>query len=75
MSVLDWLRRPRLVPVAEFTTTDAADAAWAALNEAGIPASVVTDNTALGDPAITRVFVEKPHVAAAQQVIAPLMGG
>ncbi len=68
-----WLGGPRLVAIAQFSDVEQADAAWALLQDADIPASVVTDNTALGDPAITRLFVEKPAVASAQETLADFM--
>lgn len=72
-SVPAWIRRPRLVAIAEFADVGRADAAWALLQDADIPASVVTDNGALGDPLVSRLFVEKPEVEAAQAALAEFM--
>jgi hypothetical protein len=65
--------KPRLVPIAEFADPIAADAAWVALEEAGIPASVVTDPAQFGTPDVTRVYVESPDVEAAQAIVATSM--
>ncbi|HSF84067.1 MAG TPA: hypothetical protein VLG28_00195 [Acidimicrobiia bacterium] len=73
MSVLDWFRRPRLVPIAEFDDADRAGQAWTLLHDAGIPASIDTDPGALGTPRVSRVMVEEPNIAAAQQVVAALL--
>jgi hypothetical protein len=67
--------KPRLVPIAGFSDPGSADEAWAALEEAGIPASVVTDPAQFGAPEVTRVYVELPNVEAAQAVIAASMEG
>lgn len=69
MSVLDWFRRPRLVSVAVFADRAAAEEAWALLQDAGIPASVETDPGALGSPVVSRIMVEEPDVARAQQAM------
>lgn len=68
-------RKPRLVPIAEYSDVDSADEAWAELEEAGIPASVVTDPAQLGSPTVTRVYVESPNVDAARAVVAELLDG
>jgi hypothetical protein len=59
--------------VAAFPDPASADEAWAALEEAGIPASVVTDPAQFGSPEIARVYVEAPNVEAAQAVVAASM--
>jgi hypothetical protein len=66
-------RDDRLVPIAAFADPTTADAAWAALEEAGIPASVVTDPAMFGSPSVTRVYVAQINVAAAQRVVAPVV--
>jgi hypothetical protein len=68
-------RKDRLVPIAEFADPVVADTAWARLDDAGIPASVITDAAMLGGPQVTRVYVESPNVDVAQQLIADLVGG
>lgn len=73
MSWLDRFRRPRLVPIAELAERTRAEAAWARLEEAGIPANVETDPAMLGGPVVTRVFVEAPNVEEAQRLIADLV--
>ncbi len=50
-----------------------ADEAWARLDDDGIPASVVTDAAVLGNPEVTRVYVESPNVERAQALIADLV--
>jgi hypothetical protein len=68
------LSRPdKLVPIAEFATRDAADEAWVVLEEAGIPANVLTEPGALGGPIRHRVEVEQSNVATAQPLIAHLV--
>ena len=73
MSVFDWFRRPRLVPVAEFEDRDRASEAWSRLQDAGIAASLDADPGLLGSRPVTRVMVEEPYVPAAQQLIADLV--
>ena len=73
MSVLDWFRRPRLVPIAEFDDPERAAEAWTLLQDGDIPASIDTDPGALGNPRISRLMVEEPNVAAAQRMVAPLI--
>ena len=68
-------RKDRLVPIAEFADPATADTAWARLDDAGIPASVVTDAAMFGGPEVTRVYVESPNVDRAQREIADLVGG
>jgi hypothetical protein len=75
LSWLDWLRRPRLVPIAELADQSVADAAWERLQVAGIPASVETDPGMLGEPVVTRILVERPQVESAQRAIADLVRG
>jgi hypothetical protein len=73
VSVFDWFRRPRLVPIAEFDDPDRAAEAWTLLQDVDIPASIDTDPGALGTPRVSRLMVEEPNVAAAQRVVAGLM--
>lgn len=73
MSWREWLRRPRLVAIAEFSDRSVAEEAWGLLEEAGIPASVEGDAGALGSPVLARIYVEKPNVVQAQQVLIELI--
>jgi hypothetical protein len=66
-------RNDRLVPIAEFATTAAADAAWVRLEEAGIPASVVTEPPVLGGPGVTRVYVAAARAQEAQRLLTDLI--
>ena len=66
-------RDKRLVPVAEFGQRDRADEAWLALDEAGIPASVVTEPASLGAVPVTRVYVATIQADEAQRIIAPIV--
>jgi len=63
----------RLVPIAEFADPSRADEAWARLEDAGIPASVVTDAAMFGAAEVTRVYTEKPNVERAQALIRDLV--
>lgn len=62
-------RRARLVPVAEFEDRNAAETAWAALQEAEIPALVESDPGALGGRPVSRLMVETDQVEAAQRIL------
>lgn len=73
MSWFDWLRRPRLVPIAEFSDRALAAQAWSRLQDAQIPASVDSDPGLLGGRPVNRLMVETPHVDAAQRLIADLV--
>lgn len=66
-------RDDRLVPIAEFANAAGADEAWARLEHAGIPASVVTDVAMFGAPAVTRLYTEEPNVERAQALIRDLV--
>lgn len=68
-----WRRGPRIVPVAEFPTAELADQAWERLNEAGIPAAVITDPSMLDGYPKTRIEVEEHYVDDAQRLIADLI--
>lgn len=73
MKLFGWLRRPRMVPVAQFRDRSHAEAAWGRLQDAEIPAVVDGDPGLLGAAALTRVMVEAPNTAAAQHLIADLV--
>lgn len=73
MKFLGWLRRPRLVPVAEFGDRSRAEQAWSRLQDADIPASVDSDPGLLGSAAVTRLMVEAPRAEEAQRLIADLV--
>jgi hypothetical protein len=66
--------RDKLVPIAEFASRDVAEEAWGVLESAGIPANVLTEPGPFGTPVVHRVEVERPNVAAAQPLIAHLVG-
>lgn len=66
-------RDARLVPVAAFADPDLADEAWSALDDAGIPASVVTEPVTFGSAPVTRVYVARIHTEDAQRAIAPIV--
>ena len=66
-------RDARLTPIAEFVDTAVADEAWAVLDQAGIASSVVTDPSSLGSREVTRVYVARIDVDAAQRLIAPIV--
>lgn len=63
-----------LVPVAEFATVDESERVWSALEEGGIPASVVTDPEMLGQVSVSRVWVERFNLDAAREIVGPLLG-
>jgi hypothetical protein len=65
--------KDKLVPIAEFSDRERAETAWGVLEEAGIPANVLTEPAPFGGPVLHRVEVERPNVAAAQQLIAYLV--
>ena len=66
-------RDARLVPVAQFADRDMADEAWVALDDADIPASVVTEPALLGSAPVTRIYVANIQVEDAQQAIAGIV--
>jgi hypothetical protein len=68
-------RDDKLVPIAELTSRATAEEAWTRLEEAGIPANVLTDPGPFGGPAVTRLEVARPHVDEAQRLIADLVLG
>lgn len=68
-------RKDRLVPIAEFADRDIAEQAWGVLEDAEIPANVLTEPGPLGSPVVHRIEVERPNVATAQALIAHLVIG
>ncbi len=66
-------RKDKLVPIAEFDDRDVAEQAWGVLEEAAIPANVLTEPGTFGSPVLHRIEVERPNVATAQALIAHLV--
>ena len=66
-------RKDKLVPIAEFDDREVAEQAWGVLEEAGIPANVLTEPGTFGTPVFHRIEVERPNVATAQALIAHLV--
>lgn len=66
-------RKDKLVPIAEFATRDVAEEAWGLLEDAEIPANVLTEPGTFGTPIVHRIEVERPNVATAQALIASLV--
>ncbi len=66
-------RKDKLVPIAEFDDRTVAEEAWVLLEEAGIPANVLTEPGPFGAPVVHRVEVERPNVSTAQPLIAHLV--
>jgi hypothetical protein len=62
-----------LVPVAEFATVEESERVWSALEQAGVPSSVVTDPEVLGQVSISRVWVERFNLEAAKDLVAELL--
>ncbi len=67
------VRKDKLVPIAEFTDRDIAEEAWGLLEDAEIPANVLTEPGTFGTPVVHRVEVEVPNVSSAQALIAHLV--
>lgn len=65
--------KDKLVPIAEFVARSTAEQAWVILEEAGIPANVLTEPGTFGTPVIHRIEVESPNVPTAQALIAHLV--
>ena len=65
--------KDKLVPIAEFAERDMAEEAWGLLEDAEIPANVLTEPGTFGSPIVHRVEVERPNVATAQALIAHLI--
>lgn len=61
------------IAAALFSDTDTADEAWSLLVDADIPAAVITDPGTFGTPFTVSVMVERKHLDAAQEVLAPFM--
>ena len=68
-------RPDKLVPIAEFLDRDTAEQAWGLLEDAAIPANVLTEPGTFGTPVVHRVEVESPNVSSAQALIAHLVRG
>lgn len=66
-------RKDKLVPIAEFDERTVAEEAWGLLEDAGIPANVLTEPGTFGSPVMHRIEVERPNVTAAQLLIAHLI--
>jgi len=66
-------RDARLVPVAEFSDPEAADDGWAALDDAGMAASVVGEPPTLGGREVYRIYVAAIDADRAQRILAPLV--
>ena len=66
-------RKDKLVPIAEFDDRDTAEDAWGVLEDASIPANVLTEPGTFGTPVIHRIEVERPNVNRAQALIAHLV--
>jgi len=65
--------KDKLIPIAEFDDRDRAEEGWGLLEEAGIPANVLTEPAMLGGKVIHRIEVERPNVETAQRLIAHLI--
>ena len=63
----------KLVTIAEFDDRDRAEEAWGVLEDAGIPAKVLTEPAMLGGKVLHRIEVERPNVETAQRLIAGLV--
>ena len=66
-------RKDKLVPIAEFIDRTIAEEAWGLLEDAEIPANVLTEPGTFGSPVVHRVEVESPNVPTAQAQIAHLV--
>ena len=66
-------RKDKLVPIAEFAERSVAEEAWGLLEDAEIPANVLTEPGTFGTPVLHRIEVERPNVATAQALIAHLV--
>ncbi len=65
--------KDKLVPIAEFRDRSVAEEAWGVLEDAEIPANVLTEPGTFGTPVLHRIEVERPNVTAAQALIASLV--
>ena len=68
-------RKDKLIPIAEFADRSLAEEAWGVLEDAGIPANVLTEPGPFGAPVVHRIEVERPNVSTAQPLIAHLVIG
>jgi hypothetical protein len=66
-------RKDKLVPIAEFAARELAEEAWGLLEDAEIPANVLTEPGTFGTPIVHRIEVERPNVRTAQALIARLV--
>ena len=66
-------RKDPLVSIAEVLSRDVAEQAWGLLEDAGIPANVLTEPGTFGTPVFHRVEVERSNVTPAQTLIAHLV--
>lgn len=66
-------RKDKLVPIAEFKDRVTAEEAWGLLEDAEIPANVLTEPGTFGTPVVHRIEVESPNVSSAQALIAHLI--
>ena len=66
-------RKDKLVPIAEFKERLVAEEAWGLLEDAEIPANVLTEPGTFGTPVVHRIEVESPNVPSAQALIAHLV--
>jgi hypothetical protein len=62
-----------LVPIAEFPGLDPAEAAWARLEEAGIPATIERQPGYLGAVPLVRIYAPQSRSPEAQRLIADLV--
>ena len=63
------------ISAAMFADHEPAEEAWALLNDAGIPAAVITDPGTFGAPYRVHVMVDREDLEQAQRVIAPVVEG
>ncbi len=66
-------RKDKLIPIAEFGDRSAAEEAWGLLEDAEIPANVLTEPGVFGTAVLHRIEVERPNVPTAQALIAHLV--
>jgi hypothetical protein len=67
------VRKEKLIPIAEFADRSVAEEAWGLLEDAEIPANVLTEPGVFGTPVLHRIEVERPNVPTAQALIAHLV--
>ncbi|MEA2003171.1 MAG: hypothetical protein U9N84_14955 [Actinomycetota bacterium] len=66
-------RKDKLIPIAEFVDRSVAEEAWGLLEDAEIPANVLTEPGVFGTAVFHRIEVERPNVTTAQALIAHLV--